>query len=241
MVHCVDIQKEMIPVADNYRIVCERVAEAAYKAGRRAEDIRIVAVTKFVEPERIIKAFEAGCREVGENRAQELTDKYGLFRENRQTVHFIGQLQLNKVKYLVGRADLIQSADRPEAFAEISRVANNRGVRQDVLVEVNIGEEPQKAGVAPNDLPELLKRISDLPSICVKGLMCIPPAAGGQGAAFYFARMKELFESVKDMDLTGYVPELLSMGMSGDYTSAVAEGSNMVRVGSAIFGARTMR
>lgn len=235
------VQKEMIPVAENFRIVRERVAEAAVLSGRSPEDIRLVAVTKFVETERIAKAIAAGCLEVGENRAQELTEKYDFFKENGQRVHFIGQLQLNKVKYLVGRAELIQSADRPEAFYEISCVAEKRGVRQGVLVEVNIGAEPQKAGIAPDELPELLKRISDLPSICVKGLMCIPPAAGGKSAAYYFAHMKELFESIKGMDIPGISMEVLSMGMSGDYTSAIAEGSNMVRVGSAIFGARVNR
>lgn len=231
----------MIPVAENYRRVKEAAAEAAYKSGRRPEDIRLVAVTKFVETDLIRMAIGAGCTEVGENRAQELVNKFDFFKLYSQTVHFIGQLQLNKVKYLVGRAELIQSADRPEAFAEIARVAQKRGVRQNVLVEVNIGSEPQKAGIEPNDLPELLKRISDLPSVCVKGLMCIPPAAGERGAGYYFARMKELFESIKGMNIPGIETELLSMGMSGDYTSAIAEGSNMVRVGSAIFGARVKR
>ncbi|MCR5807936.1 MAG: YggS family pyridoxal phosphate-dependent enzyme [Clostridiales bacterium] len=225
-------------IAENYRVVRDRVAEAAVKSGRRPEDVRLVAVTKFVEEERIAQAIAAGCLEVGENRAQELKDKYDFFKANGQKIHFIGQLQLNKVKYLIGRADLIQSADRPEAFSEIDRLAGLHGIRQDVLVEVNIGDEPQKAGVAPGELPELLKRISDMPNVRVKGMMCIPPAAGSECSSYYFKRMKELFERIKGMNIPGVETELLSMGMSGDYPEAIAAGADMVRVGSAIFGAR---
>lgn len=231
-------QEEITTVAENFRRVRDNVAEAAIKSGRRPEDIRLIAVTKFVDIARIREAISAGALEVGENRAQELTDKYDFFKENGQTVHFIGQLQLNKVKYLVGKADLIQSADRMEAFAEINRLAVKRGIRQEVLAEVNIGDEPQKAGVSACELPELLKKVSDMPGVLVKGLMCIPPAAGGGDAGRFFARMKELFENIKGMDIPGIEPTVLSMGMSGDYTCAIAEGSDMVRVGTAIFGAR---
>lgn len=231
-------QKMTLDVAANFLRVKENAAEAAIRSGRRPEDIRLVAVTKFVEPERIAPAFSAGCLEVGENRAQELTDKFDFFKQNGQAVHFIGTLQLNKIKYLVGRADMIQSADRWEAFTEINRLALKREVVQPCLVEVNIGDEPQKSGIDKAELPELLKRISDMPGILVKGLMCIPPAAGGMDARYYFANMRELFENIKGMSIPGIEMQTLSMGMSGDYTSAIAEGSNMVRVGSAIFGPR---
>ena len=227
-----------LDTARRVEIVKSNIAEAASKAGRDASEVRLVAVTKFVEPERILPAFAAGVAEVGENRAQELVDKYDFFKANGQRVHFIGQLQLNKVKYLVGRAELIQSADRFEAFAEISRIAASRGVRQDTLVEVNIGEEPQKGGIAPNDLRELYKRISDLPNVCVKGLMCIPPAAEGEAARDYFKHMRELFSAGEGLDIPNVSMEILSMGMSGDYTVAIEEGATMVRIGSAIFGAR---
>lgn len=231
-------QKAMTDAAANYRRVSESVAEAAVKAGRSPQDVRLIAVTKFVEPERIEKAFEAGCTEVGENRAQELKDKFEFFKANRQTVHFIGQLQLNKVKYLIGRADLIQSADRLEVFREIDRLAGKQGIVQDCLVEINIGEEPQKGGIEPSDLNELLKIISDMPNVFVKGLMCIPPAAGSEDARYYFKKQRELFEEARELKLPNVSMELLSMGMSGDYISAIAEGANMVRVGSAIFGPR---
>ena len=231
-------QEEMSSVAENLKRVRDSVAEAALASGRKPSDVRLVCVTKFVDERRIAEAIGAGSLEVGENRAQELVDKFEFFRENGQTVHFIGQLQLNKVKYLIGRADLIQSADRLEAFSEIERLAGKHGLRQETLMEINIGDEPQKGGVAPSEAPELLKRISDMPHVCVRGLMCIPPAAGGEDARYYFRRMKELFEDIRSMEIPNVSMDILSMGMSGDFPSAVAEGANMVRVGSAIFGQR---
>lgn len=231
-------QEEMSGVAENFRRVRETLAEAALASGRKPSDVRLVCVTKFVDERRIAEAIGAGSLEVGENRAQELVDKFDFFKENGQTVHFIGQLQLNKVKYLIGRADLIQSADRPEAFSEIERLAGKHGIKQETLMEINIGDEPQKGGVAPSEAPELLKRISDMPHVFVRGLMCIPPAAGGEDARYYFRRMRELFEDIKTMDIPNVSMDILSMGMSGDFASAIAEGANMVRVGSAIFGQR---
>lgn len=228
----------MTQIGINYRTVDETVAEAAERSGRRREDIRLVTVTKFVDTERIKEAVDAGACEVGENRAQELVDKYEFFRENSQKVHFIGQLQLNKIKYLIGRADLIQSADRMEAFLEIDRLANKHGVIQDALMEINIGDEPQKGGIDVPNAPELLKRISDMPNVRVKGLMCIPPAADTRGAEYFFKRMKELFEDIRALNIPNISMEILSMGMSHDYPEAIASGANMVRVGSAIFGAR---
>ena len=232
------MEQEIAASAENFRIVRERVSEAAERSGRSLADIRLIAVTKFVETERILPAIEAGCLEVGENRAQELCGKLDFFRENGQKVHFIGKLQLNKLKYLVGRVDLIQSADRPEAFAEIERLAKARETAQDVLVEVNIGEEPQKGGMIPSALPELISMISDMPHVRLKGLMCIPPAADGEGARVYFRRMRELFEDIGAKGPASGSMEILSMGMSADYAVALEEGSNMVRIGSAIFGPR---
>lgn len=232
-------QKEVaFSVRENFLRVRENTAEAAIRSGRDPGDIRLIAVTKFVDTDRIKEAIDAGAAEVGENRAQELVDKYDFFIQNRQRVHFIGKLQLNKLKYLVGRAELIQSADRMEAFSEIERLAEKKGLIQDTLVEVNIGGELQKGGIAPEALPELINVISDMPHVRVKGLICIPPAADGAEAGVWFKRMKELFEDIKTKETANVKMEILSMGMSGDYVSAVAEGSNMVRVGSAIFGQR---
>ena len=231
-------QEEIASVRENYLRVRDRAAEAAIRSGRRPEDVRLVAVTKFVDTDRIQAAIDAGASEVGENRAQELNDKYDFFSENALRVHFIGKLQLNKLKYLVGRVELIPSADRPEAFSEIERLAAKKDVIQGALVEVNIGGELQKGGIAPEELPGLITMISDMPHVSVRGLMCIPPAADEAGAAVYFKRMKELFEDIKTKETANVSMDILSMGMSGDYPSAIAEGANMVRVGSAIFGAR---
>lgn len=149
----------------------------------------------------------------------------------------IGQLQTNKVKYVIGNASLIQSVDRLELAKEISRLAVKAGITQDVLAEVNIGGEAQKGGIAPDELKDLLSIISELPGIRVKGLMCVPPAVGEE-ARRYFASMRRLFEDIASAGIPGVDMRELSMGMSGDYKSAIKEGATMVRVGTAIFGAR---
>ncbi len=153
-------------------------------------------------------------------------------------MHFIGQLQTNKVKYIIGRVKTIQSVDRIELANEISRLAQKKNIVQDVLIEVNIGSEPQKGGAEPDKLNEFLSSISRLPGIRVDGLMCIPPAVDGENVRRYFAMMRELFEKAKGYDMPNVFMNTLSMGMSGDYRAAVAEGATMVRVGRALFGER---
>ncbi|MBR5947538.1 MAG: YggS family pyridoxal phosphate-dependent enzyme [Clostridia bacterium] len=214
------------------------IAEAAGKAGRSASEIRLVGATKFKSPEQIRPVIEAGLSEVGENRAQEFNEKYEFFMECGVKTHFIGALQTNKVKYLVGRAALIQSVDRLELAAEINRLAMRRQLVQPILIEVNIGGEEQKSGVAPKELRELLKVVSEMPGVCVEGLMCVPPAVSEEEARGYFARMRELFERIRDEKLPNILMKELSMGMSGDYKAAILDGSTMVRIGSALFGAR---
>lgn len=230
------VEKEI--VRSNYLHICEGIGEAEYKSGRPAGSVRLIGVTKFVETERILPAIEAGLTDVGENRAQELVDKFDFFTQCGVARHFIGTLQTNKVKYLMGRADLIQSVDREPLVAEINRHAAKAGLVQRILIEVNIGNEEQKAGIAPAALRTLLESISALPNIQVEGLMCIPPAGSEDEARPYFARMNELFLEMKALKIPNIDMKELSMGMSGDYKAAVAEGATMVRVGSAIFGAR---
>ncbi len=225
-------------IAQNYEIIAQNIEKACQEAGRKRKEVRLVAVTKFVETERIAEAVAAGIKEVGENRAQEFASKIDFFTANGLTPHLIGQLQTNKVKYTIGRAALIQSLDRMELAREISRLAQKRELTQSVLVEVNIGEEPQKGGVLPAELPAFLDMISALPGIAVKGLMCIPPLVGEGGARPYFSRMRRLFEDLKSSAPSGVQMEELSMGMSGDYTAAILEGATMVRVGTALFGPR---
>lgn len=225
-------------IRENYLEICQNIANAAKQAGRRAEDITLVAVSKFVDEERIRLAHEAGANVFGESRAQELGEKMPMFEEFGADVHFIGQLQTNKVKYVIGNASLIQSVDRLELAKEISRLAVKAGITQNVLAEVNIGGEAQKGGIAPCELKDLLSIISELPGIRVKGLMCVPPAVGEEEARRYFASMRRLFEDIASAGIPGVDMRELSMGMSGDYKSAIKEGATMVRVGTAIFGAR---
>ena len=225
-------------VRENYLEIEEGICEAAKSASRRREEITLLAVTKFVEWERIAEALDCGINSAGESRVQELTAKLPNFMERNVELHLIGQLQTNKVKYIIGKVKTIQSLDRFELAEEISRLAEKNGVVQDALVEVNIGEEEQKGGICPLELPEFLSKVSALPGVRVKGLMCIPPAVGEEDARPYFAGMRELFEKMGGLGLPNVSMETLSMGMSGDYRAAIAEGSTMVRIGTALFGAR---
>ncbi|MBQ9832274.1 MAG: YggS family pyridoxal phosphate-dependent enzyme [Clostridia bacterium] len=228
----------MMSIADNYRMISNNVKEAAVKSGRGADDVTLVAVTKFVDKDRILQAIEAGADNVGENRVQEFVDKEEFFKNYKINTHFIGQLQTNKVKYVLGKVKLVQSVDRLALAKELSRVATLRGLSQDILIEVNIGREEQKGGVMPEQLCELLSQIQELPGIFVKGLMCVPPAVGEREVHAYFAQMRKLFDDVAAMRIENVSMDVLSMGMSSDYMAAIAEGSTMVRVGSALFGAR---
>ncbi|MBQ3201142.1 MAG: YggS family pyridoxal phosphate-dependent enzyme [Clostridia bacterium] len=225
-------------IRDNYLTIRENMETAAARAGRSADEVKLIAVTKFVEVERIAEAIDCGADTVGENRVQELTGKLDFFRSRGVNVNLIGQLQTNKVKYIVGKVDMIQSVDRLALAQEIDRLAVKNGVVQDVMIEVNIGEEAQKGGIAPQDLPGFLEMVSAMNGIRVKGLMCIPPAVGEEEVRPYFARMRTLFETLKVKDLPNVSMEQLSMGMSGDYMAAIAEGATMIRVGTALFGAR---
>ena len=217
----------------------EGIAEAEYKAGRPEGSVRLIGLTKFKTQEEIEPALKAGLMDIGENRAQEFNDKFDFFSSYGVRKHFVGALQTNKAKYLVGRADLIQSVDRLELAREISRLAVKKGLVQPVLIEVNIGAEEQKSGIDPASLREFLKMISDMAGVSVKGLMCVPPAGSEDEARPYFAAMRELFNEMRSLELPGVSMEELSMGMSGDYKAAVSEGATMVRIGSAIFGPRS--
>jgi len=226
-------------IRNNLDRVRENIRLAAQRAGRREEDVKLIAVTKFMEEDRILPAIEAGVRAVGENRVQEMQRKLPFFEQHGVERYIIGQLQTNKVKYIVGKVACIQSLDREELALEIDKQARKQGLVQDCLVEVNIGGEAQKGGIAPSALPEFLQVVSACPNIRVKGLMCIPPAVGAEAVRPYFARMRELFVELGKLSLPNVSMEELSMGMSGDYRTAIEEGATMVRVGTAIFGPRT--
>lgn len=228
-------------IAENVNAVKAAIARAEREAGRPQGSVKLIGVTKFVDTGRIGDAVDAGITAVGENRVQECVQKLPFFEERGVEIHLIGQLQTNKVKYIIGKVALIQSVDRPKLAAEISRAAAAENTVQDVLIEVNIGGECQKGGVAVTELGELFDMIAGLSSIRVKGLMCVPPVVGEDEARVYFSKMRKIFESYAGMKCANIRLEELSMGMSGDYIAAIKEGATMVRVGTAIFGPRDLR
>lgn len=205
-------------------------------AARQNRDVTLVAVSKFVEPERMQIAFDAGVRDFGENYPQHLSEKWEKFPDANW--HMIGQMQINKVKYLIGRVKLIQSMDRMALAKEIEKRAASREIVQPVLVQVNIGLEPQKGGAEPDHLEEFLAEVAEFSHIRVRGLMAIPPA--GEDPTPYFAQMRELYDKFRGVD-SRMPMDILSMGMSHDYEQAIAQGATMVRVGSAIFGPRQIK
>lgn len=226
------IRDNLETVRENMRLACER-------SGRKQSDVTLIAVTKYVETARIYEAVQAGVTEIGENRAQEFTEKLNFYKQNQLRAHFIGQLQTNKVKYICGKADLIQSVDREPLLDAIHAYAAKNGIVQDILIEVNIGGEAQKGGVTPEALEALTERIAMLDHVRLRGLMCVPPAIEKETVRPYFRRMHAWFERLK----TAYpaLPiDTLSMGMSHDYDVAIEEGATTVRVGTAIFGPRNI-
>ena len=223
----------------NLNSVRKRIENAAAKAGRGSSEIKLVAVTKKDEPERVIKSMNLGINTFGENYAQEFRDKFKVFeKEVDQEIkwHFIGQLQKNKVKYVMGKVELIHSLDSLSVAEEINKRAENMGITVPVLIEVNTGGEESKGGINPSKLEEFLKELRCLSSIDVQGLMTMPPYFDDpETARPYFSRLRELRDS-----LLASFPKLneLSMGMSGDFEVAIEEGATIIRVGSAIFGER---
>lgn len=227
-------------IADNIRRVRENIAKAAQRAGRRPEEVTLVAVTKTKPASDVNAALRCGVTVMGENRVQELLGKLpDIDLPAGRQVHLIGHLQTNKVKMVVGHVDMIQSLDSLRLAREIDRQAERAGRVMDVLVEVNIGGEESKTGVRLPDLAALLDGARPLRHIRVCGLMAIPPRdAGPERTRAYFAQMRKLFIDIRAEKLDNRDIRVLSMGMSSDYELAVEEGATMVRVGSAIFGAR---
>lgn len=232
-------EERMKSVEENYRRILDNVMESAVKAGRNENDVRLMCVTKTVEPPYINKALELGADLIGENRVQEYLCKRDELELDGVEKHLIGHLQTNKVRQIVGEVDMIESVSSFKLAKEISRVSAARGIVTKCLAEVNIGQEESKSGIMPQELVETLYQISELPAIEIKGLMAIPPICENQDEARrYFAAVRQYFIDIKDKKIDNINMDILSMGMSADYTAAIAEGSNIVRVGSAIFGAR---
>ena len=225
---------------ERIRMVRERIAQAAREAGRDPADITLEAATKVQTSETIRAAIAAGITVCGENRVQELTAHLDDYAYDGARVHFIGHLQTNKVRFVVGRVDLIESVGSLRLLEAVDRQAARLGLVQDILLEVNIAREESKGGCLPEDLSALARQAQALEHVRLRGVMSIPPVAAfpGENRGF-FAQTRQLFVDIRnkmgdnDSDIN-----CLSMGMSGDYEDAVREGATLVRVGTALFGPR---
>ena len=226
-------------VACNVSKVKSEIRRAALEAGRQPEEIRLVAATKTNDAEHIRAAISAGVDICGENRVQEMLEKQALGAYAGAPLHFIGHLQRNKVRQVVGLCELIHSVDSIVLLREVSRVAGQRNLTQDVLLEVNIGREESKSGFLPEALTEALAEAAELPAVRVRGLMAIPPiCTEPEENRPFFLGMQKLFVDNGGKKYDNVRMDFLSMGMSGDYTEAVRCGATLVRVGSGIFGPR---
>ena len=226
-------------IQENIERIRREIDAAARETGRTGADITLVGASKMNDAAACQEAIAAGIDVLGENRVQEMTAKLAQHAYDGAPLHFIGHLQTNKVRQVVGKVDLIQSVDSPELLAMIEKRAAGQGIVQDILLEVNIGGEAAKSGVAPAALPELLETAAGCAHIRVRGLMAIPPVAEtSDGNHAYFAKMHELFVDIGRKKYDNVFMDFLSMGMSGDFEDAISAGANMVRVGSSIFGAR---
>ena len=226
-------------IAENVARVREEITAAAIACGRDPREIRLCAATKMNDADAVRQAIAAGVDCCGENRVQELTAKLAENAYAGAPVHFIGHLQTNKVRQVVGKVDLIQSVDSERLLRAINTEAAKQGIIQNILLEVNIGEEASKTGFQAEDILPLLEKIGEFSNICIKGLMAIPPIQQNSGENLkFFQKMFHLSVDIMAKKYDNVMVDCLSMGMSGDYPEAIACGSTMVRVGTAIFGAR---
>lgn len=233
------MERSLTDIKYNYDFINEKIAEAAMKAGKTRDDITFLSATKTVEPEYINYAISLGLSYIGENKVQELLSKYDQYNLENCSLQFIGHLQSNKVRQIVGKVDLIQSIDSMKLAKEVSKCSLKNNITSDILVEVNIGKEENKSGVMSEMLEELVEEISTLPAVNVKGLMTIPPICEKKDEIRrYFEKMNRLFLDISSKKLDNVSMDILSMGMSSDYYEAILEGANMVRIGSALFGNR---
>ena len=225
-------------IRENIAAIRAQIDAAARETGRTGADITLVGASKMNDAATCQEAIAAGIDALGENRVQEMTAKLAEDAYRGAPLHFIGHLQRNKVKQVVGKAALIQSIGSPELLAEVDRQAEKLGIVQDILLEVNIGGEEAKSGFAPDAVEQAAAQAKTLAHVRVRGLMTIPPAdATREENMAYFAKVRALYVDIsRKMYDNGL--EYLSMGMSGDFADAIRAGANMVRVGSAIFGAR---
>jgi pyridoxal phosphate enzyme (YggS family) len=225
-------------VAERVRGILQRIEAAAARAGREASSVRLLGVTKTVEPDKIREAFDAGLRLFGENYLQEALSKMDRLPSDVEW-HMIGHLQSNKARRAVEAFAMIQSLDRPSLAEALEKAAAARGIRMQVLLQVNLGDEATKSGCDAASLETLARRSSEWPNLDVRGLMALPPyLEDSEEVRPFFRRLKELAERLTKLALPGVEMKELSMGMSHDFEVAIEEGATIVRVGSALFGER---
>ena len=226
-------------IKDNLAEVESLISESCSRSERDRSEVTLIAVSKTKPVSMLMEAYDAGIRDFGENKVQELTEKYEQMPKDIRW-HMIGHLQRNKVKYIVDKVAMIHSVDSLSLAEEISRQAVKKGVDNvDILIEVNIGDEESKFGLAPGELPDIVDQIVALPNITVKGLMCVAPFVNDpEENRHYFVQMKQLCVDINAKISDNSSVNVLSMGMTGDYRVAIEEGATMVRVGTGIFGER---
>jgi len=226
-------------VKERLQRVKDRIAEAARACGRDSADVRLVAVSKTVDADRVARAIEAGAEILGENYIQEARDKFNTLYDRPVAWHFIGHLQSNKAKYAVRMFDLIHSVDSYKLSKTLDKEAAKNGKVQDILIQVNISQEETKSGIDAAEAVELLTRIGALENVRVKGLMTMPPFFDQpEKARPYFRQLARLRDRIAEAGIPNVDMDELSMGMTGDFEVAIAEGATLVRIGTAIFGAR---
>ncbi len=225
-------------IKENIEEINKRIEKAALKSGRKKEDITFVVVTKTVDTERMKEAACCGEVNFGENKVQELTNKYDSFG-NEIKWHLIGHLQTNKVKYIIDKVELIHSVDSVKLAEEISKRAVQKEISAKVLLEVNVAKEESKFGIKPEKLEEAAKEIALLPNVEIKGLMTVAPfVENPEENRIYFRQMRELLVDINSKKIDNIDMEVLSMGMTGDYEVAIEEGSTLIRIGTGVFGER---
>ncbi|MDE6663186.1 MAG: YggS family pyridoxal phosphate-dependent enzyme [Lachnospiraceae bacterium] len=225
-------------IQENIKHVEEKIAAACAKSGRNPEDVTLIAVSKTKPVSMLKEAYDYGCRDFGENKVQELVDKWEQLPKDIRW-HMIGHLQRNKVKYIVDKVYLIHSVDSIRLAEEISKEAVKKDVTVSILVEVNVAEEESKFGTTCKEAYNLVEEIAKLPNIVVKGLMTIAPyVENSEENRQYFEKLHQIYVDIVDKNIDNVYMDELSMGMTGDYEVAVTEGATYVRVGTGIFGER---
>lgn len=225
-------------IKENIEEVKKRIGETCEECGRNKEDVKLIAVSKTKPVSMLKEAYDCGCRDFGENKVQELVDKWEQMPKDIRW-HMIGHLQRNKVKYIVDKVYLIHSVDSLRLAEEISKEAVKKGVTVSILIEVNVAQEESKFGTTCNEVCNLVEEIAKLPGILIKGLMTIAPyVENSEENRQYFEKLRQIYVDIIQKNIDNVYMEELSMGMTGDYITAITEGATYVRIGTAIFGER---